>query len=228
MSVSSLIAHHYELGDLVGQGGMGAVYLGRDTQTGDTVAIKLLKPKLVAAPDAVARFAREGAALRALAHPNIVAVLATTSVGDQHAIVMEYVPGGSLADRAGMADALGGLGDVATAQAAYGQARRYYQESLGLRQALGNKVGIAACLEGLAALALAQGALQYAARLLSAATALRDALGAPLSPIDRPRYETVLEHTRAQLGEAAFAVAWDAGRALPLEQTIAEALNAGG
>jgi serine/threonine protein kinase len=86
MPTPALIAGRYELATLIGQGGMGTVYAGRDIQTGAPVAIKLLKADLAAnMPDLVERFAREGAALRALAHPNIVAVLATANLNDQPA-----------------------------------------------------------------------------------------------------------------------------------------------
>ena len=58
--------------DLLGRGGMGEVYRGRDIQTGQTVAIKALRREVVAGdPDVVARFVREGEALRHLNHPNI-------------------------------------------------------------------------------------------------------------------------------------------------------------
>jgi DNA-binding NarL/FixJ family response regulator len=72
--------------------------MGTDTLTGETVAIKKLRFELTAnMPQVVERFLREGEALRRLNHPNIVKVLATVDEGTQHYIVMEYVPGGSLA-----------------------------------------------------------------------------------------------------------------------------------
>ncbi|HRQ39242.1 MAG TPA: protein kinase [Chloroflexota bacterium] len=84
---------------LIGQGAMGSVYLGRDQQTGDPVAIKHLKPELLAAnPRQLDRFAREGELLRQLNHPNIVKVLAAVAEAGQHYIIMEYVQGGSLRD----------------------------------------------------------------------------------------------------------------------------------
>jgi serine/threonine-protein kinase len=97
-----LVVHgHYEIkdrkNDLIGEGGMGTVYKGVDLRTGLPVAVKHLKPELVASdPQQVERFAREGEALRQLNHPNIVKVLATAEEKDQHYIVMEYVEGGSL------------------------------------------------------------------------------------------------------------------------------------
>src|SRR5262245_18109722 len=94
-----LLAGRYILGDLLGLGGLGAVYRGRDTQTNTPVAIKLLKAEVIAAvPDVVTRFAREGEMLRSLDHPNIVKVLETVDDPARPAIVMEYVGGGSLAE----------------------------------------------------------------------------------------------------------------------------------
>jgi DNA-binding NarL/FixJ family response regulator/predicted Ser/Thr protein kinase len=94
------ISQRYEIDRFIGSGAVGRVYLGRDRQSGEAVAIKELMSDWVArAPDSVERFRREGEALRKLNHPNIVKVLATLDEGDQHYLVMEYVGGGSLADR---------------------------------------------------------------------------------------------------------------------------------
>jgi DNA-binding SARP family transcriptional activator len=85
--------------NLLGQGGMGNVYRGIDTQRGEPVAIKMLKPEIVASnPDLVARFVREGEALRQLNHPNIVKLLGAAEQDGRHYLVMEYVDGGSLQD----------------------------------------------------------------------------------------------------------------------------------
>lgn len=89
----------YRLGRLIGGGSMGNVYTGTDLLTGETVAIKQLRVELKSSlPEMVARFQREGEALRRLNHPNIVKVLATIDEDSQHYIVMEYIEGGSLAD----------------------------------------------------------------------------------------------------------------------------------
>lgn len=78
-------------------GGHGEVYLARDTLADTAVVIKRLKADLLARdPEFVARFRREGEILRRLNHPNIVAVLDTFEQDGEHAIVMEYVPGGTL------------------------------------------------------------------------------------------------------------------------------------
>src|SRR5262245_46494604 len=98
MSTPQVIANRFELGGIIGQGGMGDVFLGRDRQTGQPVAIKSLKPDVLRSdPGILERFAREGEALRKLDHPNIVKVLATAEDSGQHYIIMEYVGGGSLA-----------------------------------------------------------------------------------------------------------------------------------
>src|SRR5512147_2591731 len=96
---NALILCRYQIGQLIGSGGMGNVFIGTDVLTGETVAIKQLRVEARGnMPQLVERFKREGEALRRLNHPNIVKVLATSDEGDQHFIVMEYVSGGSLAD----------------------------------------------------------------------------------------------------------------------------------
>jgi serine/threonine-protein kinase len=75
------------------------VYRGVDTETGQMVAIKILKPEVVAQqPELLTRFLREGEALRRLNHPNIIKMLAATEEKGQYYLVMEYVEGGSLQD----------------------------------------------------------------------------------------------------------------------------------
>lgn len=89
----------YEILEEIGAGGMGTVYRGRETLTGQIVAIKSLRPEFVASdPTMLERFAREGEALRRLNHPNIVKMLAALEQDQQHYLVMEYVGGGSLHD----------------------------------------------------------------------------------------------------------------------------------
>jgi WD40 repeat protein/DNA-binding SARP family transcriptional activator len=84
--------------NLIGRGGMGLVYRGTDIRSGEPVAIKVLRPNLVVGqPELVARFVREGEALRQLDHPNIVKLLAATAEDGQQHLVMEYV-GSSLHD----------------------------------------------------------------------------------------------------------------------------------
>ena len=96
----NLLAGRYRLGDQIGQGAMGIVYRGLDTETGQMVAIKLLDPSRVAdQPDLIERFLREGEALRRLAHPNIVELLATEERNGRYYLIMAYYGGGDLQQR---------------------------------------------------------------------------------------------------------------------------------
>lgn len=100
MTQAWMIANRYEVGPLIGAGGMGTVYRGRDRQTTETIAIKVLRPDAIASdPTVLERFQRESDALRRLNHPNIVKILDEIEENQQHYIVMEYVSGGSLADQ---------------------------------------------------------------------------------------------------------------------------------
>lgn len=83
--------------ELLAVGGMGEVYKGVLAETGQTVVIKQIKSELIAAhPELLLRFQREAESLRQLNHPNIVKILATIADPKEPAIILEYVPGGSL------------------------------------------------------------------------------------------------------------------------------------
>src|SRR5688572_12331196 len=100
MSINgNLLANRYQLLDSIGAGGMGVVYRGLDTHAQSAVAIKKLKTQGISDVSAmIARFNREGEALRRLNHPNIVKMLDTFTENDEYYLVMELVEGGSLAD----------------------------------------------------------------------------------------------------------------------------------
>src|SRR5512143_3736567 len=89
----------YEIVALLGAGGMGMVHRARDTRLQRDIAIKLLPPGLLIDASARRRFRKEALALARLSHPNIVTVY---DVGEQDGadyLVMECVPGESLATR---------------------------------------------------------------------------------------------------------------------------------
>jgi len=95
----------YELGELLGRGGMADVHRGTDTLLGRTVAVKLLRADLARDPQFQARFKREAHAVASLNHPSIVAIYDTGeyTVDGGHGetvrvpyIVMEYVSGRTL------------------------------------------------------------------------------------------------------------------------------------
>jgi Tol biopolymer transport system component/tRNA A-37 threonylcarbamoyl transferase component Bud32 len=89
----------YEIAGAIGAGGMGEVYRARDTKLHRDVALKVL-PELVANdPERLARFRREAQVLASLNHPNIAHLYGFEDAAGTHALVMEFVPGPTLADR---------------------------------------------------------------------------------------------------------------------------------
>lgn len=94
-----LVGGRYRLLDARALGGSAAVWRAIDEQTGEAVAVKLLHPHLVADDGARERLAREGAALGAIDHPNVVGVRAVVDDASGPAIVMDFVDGRSLAER---------------------------------------------------------------------------------------------------------------------------------
>jgi eukaryotic-like serine/threonine-protein kinase len=86
----------YEIGALLGKGGMGSVYKARRRSDGALVALKLLRPEVVVEPFARDVFLREVAVTAQLRHPNVVALLDHGAEGDTFYFVLEYCAGGSL------------------------------------------------------------------------------------------------------------------------------------
>jgi len=104
-SSTRLLGGRYQVGALIGRGGMAEVHAGHDTRLGRTVAIKMLRSDLARDPSFLARFRREAQSAAGLNHPAIVAVYDsgededTDSNGATTAlpyIVMEYVEGRTL------------------------------------------------------------------------------------------------------------------------------------
>jgi serine/threonine-protein kinase len=89
----------YEVGALIGAGGMGEVYQATDSRLGRTVAIKLLPAAFAQDAERIARFEREARVLASLNHPNIAAIYGLEDSAGQRLLVMELVPGETLAER---------------------------------------------------------------------------------------------------------------------------------
>ncbi len=89
----------YEITAKLGEGGMGEVYRATDTRLHREVAIKVLPELFAQDRDRLARFTREAQLLASLNHPNIAALHGVEESGDTHALVMELVPGDTLAER---------------------------------------------------------------------------------------------------------------------------------
>lgn len=83
----------------LGRGGMGVVYLARDTRLDRQVAIKSLPAHLAQDPDRLARFQREAKVLASLSHPNIGAIYGLEEANGHQYLILEYVEGETLADR---------------------------------------------------------------------------------------------------------------------------------
>ena len=90
---------HYRILEKVGAGGMGVVYRARDEQLERDVALKVLPPGTLTDDTARRRFRKEALALAKLNHPNIETVYEFGTQGGTDFLVLEYVPGKTLADR---------------------------------------------------------------------------------------------------------------------------------
>ena len=86
----------YQIIGLIGAGGMGEVYRGRDTKLGREVAIKVLPDAVAQDPERLSRFDREAKALAALNHPNVAQVYGVEESNGVRALVMELVSGTTL------------------------------------------------------------------------------------------------------------------------------------
>jgi beta-lactam-binding protein with PASTA domain/tRNA A-37 threonylcarbamoyl transferase component Bud32 len=102
MTTPSVLGERYEIGGVLGRGGMAEVHRGRDLRLGREVAVKVLRQDLARDPSSQVRFRREAQAAASLNHPAIVAVYDTgedrTATGATPYIVMEYVEGDTLRD----------------------------------------------------------------------------------------------------------------------------------
>ena len=100
---------HFEVIRLVGRGGMGEVYLARDTTLGRKVAIKLIHSSMVSSRDAAENFLREARATARFNHPHIVTIYATGEVQGRPFVALEYLEGDNLRWR--LVDGPLGLGE---------------------------------------------------------------------------------------------------------------------
>jgi eukaryotic-like serine/threonine-protein kinase len=89
----------YEVVSLLGEGGMGQVYRGRDPRLGREIAIKVLAKESWHDADAIARLEREARAIAALSHPNIVAVHDVGREDGTFYLVTELLEGATLRDQ---------------------------------------------------------------------------------------------------------------------------------
>jgi serine/threonine protein kinase len=90
---------HYEIVEPIGKGGMGEVYRAKDSKLGRDVAIKVLPDELAQDEERLRRFQREAKVLASLNHPNIAAIYGLEQSEQTHYLVLELVPGETLAER---------------------------------------------------------------------------------------------------------------------------------
>jgi len=106
--IGQVIDGRYRIDELIGEGGMGRVYLAEHVDIGKRVAMKILHPVYSRMPDLVERFRREARAASRIGHPHIVDVTDSGTTGDGSVyFVMEYLEGVELAsviDREGALD----------------------------------------------------------------------------------------------------------------------------
>ena len=96
LAPGSTFADRYEVISLIGKGGMGTVYLARDTTTGRELALKLIRADRLRGEADVQRLINEGATCQNIRHRNVVAVYDVAQWKGQPYFTMEHVKGGSL------------------------------------------------------------------------------------------------------------------------------------
>lgn len=98
--IPPVLAQHprYRVLEMVGRGGMGLVFKAEHRFLNRLVALKVIRPRLLANPLAVERFRLEVEAAARLSHPNIVTALDADQADDLHFLIMEFVAGANLAE----------------------------------------------------------------------------------------------------------------------------------
>jgi hypothetical protein len=89
----------YEIRSKIGAGGMGEVYLARDTKLDRKVALKILPPDVAASQERMRRFVQEAKAASALNHPNIITIHEIDQTEFGHFIAAEFIEGETLRRR---------------------------------------------------------------------------------------------------------------------------------
>jgi serine/threonine protein kinase len=89
---------HYQVLEKIGEGGMGMVYRAHDERLGREVALKVLPEAFAQDPERLARFKREAQLLASLNHPHIAAIYGFEEADGHRYLVLEYVPGETLAE----------------------------------------------------------------------------------------------------------------------------------
>src|SRR5262245_43345347 len=99
MTIQGFQSKRYAILSVLGSGGMGEVYRGRDRILGREVAIKVLSEKISGNPESLSRFEVEAKALASLSHPNILTIYDFVNENGKSFAVMELLKGETLATR---------------------------------------------------------------------------------------------------------------------------------
>ncbi len=93
LPLGSLLIGRYQIQQLLGRGGMGAVYLAHDQQLGELVALKVVARELAEEPTAIERFRREASSARKITHPNVIRIHDLGEANGLLFLSMEYFEG---------------------------------------------------------------------------------------------------------------------------------------
>src|SRR5580698_8641394 len=96
MEIGDVLGGRYEILQLLGEGGMGAVYKARDRELDRFVALKLIRPELAANPSILARFKQELLLSREVTHRNVIRIFDLADADGVKFITMEFVEGQDL------------------------------------------------------------------------------------------------------------------------------------
>src|SRR5882724_4468563 len=96
LQVGSLLAERYEILQLLGLGGMGAVYKARDRELDRLVALKVIRPEMASQPEILKRFKQELILARQVTHKNVIRIFDLGVADGRKFITMEFVEGRDL------------------------------------------------------------------------------------------------------------------------------------
>ena len=96
LSPGALLGTRYEIVQILGQGGMGAVYKAKDLELDRIVALKVIRPELAVDPDILARFKQELILARQITHRNVIRIFDLSEANGIKFITMEFIEGQDL------------------------------------------------------------------------------------------------------------------------------------
>jgi predicted ATPase/class 3 adenylate cyclase/uncharacterized protein HemY len=123
-------------------------------------------------------------------------------------------------DRWNIAYALSGLGQLAVRRDEVDHGRSLLEEALHIRHSLGDKRGVVRSLSSIARAEWGRGHPERTVQLAAAADVIRHAIGVQMEPSYRAEYERMMQAARERLSAEGFTAAWNAGRAMTMDQAV--------